>query len=190
MYRKTGLSVLLVILVGTSILRGQASGNSVIDAIMSGYSAKMFTPEPVTDQQLDLILKCGIKAPSARNSQQWKFTVVKDAALAGEIIRNITPGNVVIIVSGADTGQPGMNIGFDCALATENMYIAAQSIGLGAHIYMSPVNDINTTKKQTLGIPEGYKAVSVLRIGNIDKSVDATSSASTRKKIEEVVNYK
>jgi hypothetical protein len=44
--------------------------------------------------------------------------------------------------------------------------------------------------KQILEIPYGYRVVSVLRVGNIDKSVDAVSSASTRKKLEEVVNYK
>lgn len=70
------------------------------------------------------------------------------------------------------------------------MFIAAQSLGLGAHIYAAPVNNINTTKKQVLEIPEGYRAVSVLRIGNINRNVDAVSSASTRKKLEEVVNFK
>jgi hypothetical protein len=32
--------------------------------------------------------------------------------------------------------------------------------------------------------------VVVLRIGNIDKSVDAVSAATPRKKPEEVINYK
>lgn len=70
------------------------------------------------------------------------------------------------------------------------MYVAAQSLGLGAHIYARPVGNINTTLKQKLGIPDDYQAVTVLRIGSIDKSVDAVSAASTRKKPEEVVNYK
>lgn len=186
---KTVLSVFLILFVGTGILRSQTTGNSTIDLIMSGYSAKMFTTEPVTDQQLDLILKCGIKAPSARNSQNWRFTVIKDNALVAEIIRSPAPGNVVIIVSGNNVQQPGMNLDFDCALATQNMYIAAQSLGLGTHIYGSQVANINS-KKETFGIPEGCRAVTVLRIGNIDKSVDAVSAASSRKKFEEVVNYK
>jgi hypothetical protein len=38
--------------------------------------------------------------------------------------------------------------------------------------------------------PAGYKIVVILRIGNIDKSVDAVSAASARKKAEEIVNYK
>ena len=39
-------------------------------------------------------------------------------------------------------------------------------------------------------IPEGYMVISVLRIGNIDRSIDAVSSASPRKQIHDIVNYK
>jgi len=69
------------------------------------------------------------------------------------------------------------------------MYIAAQSLGLGAYIYGSPIGSINE-KKYYFGVPEGCRAVTVLRIGNIDKTVDAVSAASARKKLEEVVIYK
>jgi nitroreductase len=190
MKMKAFISVFLVLSLATGMISGQTTGNSVIDVILSGYTARKFTSEPVSDSNIDLILKCGLKAPSARNSQLWKFTVVKDSALIGEIIPNSTAGNILIVVSGQEPVQQGMNVDFDCALATENMFVAAQSLGLGAHIYTGPVNNINLTKKQALGIPDGYRAISVLRIGNIDKNVDAVSSASTRKKIEEVVNYK
>ena len=42
--------------------------------------------------------------------------------------------------------------------------------------------------KEVLEIPGDYRVISVLQVGNIDKSVVATSSASTRKSIEEIVN--
>jgi nitroreductase len=187
---KAFVSVFFVLSLATGLLSGQTTGNGVTDVILSGYTARKFTTEPVTDSNIDLILKCGLKAPSARNSQLWKFTVVKDNALIGEIIPNSTTGNILIIVSGQESVQQGMNVDFDCALATENMFIAAQSLGLGAHIYTGPVGNINSAKKQALTIPEGYRVISVLRVGNIDKNIDAVSSASTRKKLEEVVNYK
>ncbi|MCU0473935.1 MAG: nitroreductase family protein [Bacteroidales bacterium] len=183
------MSVLIILLVSTLTLTSQSGGNQVIDVIMSGYSAKMFTAKPVSDSEIDLIIKCGMKAPSARNKQLWKFTVIKDSSIIKEAIPNTITGNILICISGPEGNQQG-NIDFDCALATENMYIAAQSLGLGAHIYTGPVNNINLTKKQLLEIPEGYRVVSVLKVGNIDRSVDATSSASTRKKPEEVVNYR
>jgi nitroreductase len=135
-----------------------------------------------------LILKCGIKAPSAKNIQPWKFTVINDEASMKEIVSNIVPGNVLVIVSGIES-ENGTTTDFDCGLATENMFVALHSLGLGAHIYVSPVVNINS-KKDFFQIPAGYKAVVVLRIGNIDKSVDVVSAASPRKKPGEVVNYK
>ena len=105
------------------------------------------------------------------------------------IISNVLPGNVLIIVSGTEAQQSLISVDFDCALATQNMFMAAQGLGLGARIYGSPVASLNT-KKEALHIPAGYRAVIVLRIGNIDKSVDAVSSASARKKPEEIINYK
>lgn len=189
MYKKTVMSVLIVLFSGLIILRAQSAGNNVVGAILKSYSAKVFITTPVSDSDIDLIVKCGMKAPSGRNMQPWRFTVVKDQTITGEILQNITAGNILIIISGQEK-QDGTVDPFDCALATENMYVAAQSLGLGAHIYAGPVSSINTNWKEKLGIPAGYKAVTVLRIGNIDKSVDAVSSASARKKAEEVVNYK
>jgi nitroreductase len=184
------VSAILVYCLTTGIIVGQNTGNSTIDIILSGYTARKMTTQPVTDSQIDLILKCGMKAPSARNSQLWKFTVVKDNTLAGKIIPNMTPGNILIVVSGQETGQDGINVDFDCALATENMFIAAQALGLGGHIYGGPVKNVNSTLKPDLGIAEGYRVITILLIGNIEKPVDAVSSASTRKKMEEIVNYK
>lgn len=189
MYNKILISLFLLSFPVTSIIYSQ-SGKNATDVILSGYSAKAFTQEPVTEKDIQTILECGNKAPSAMNKQPWRFTVVKDNTLAGEIVKNFTAGNVLIVVSGAETESAGGYNVFDCALATQNMYIAAQGLGLGAHIYASPVKDINSTKKQVLGIPEGFRAICVLRVGHIDTKVDATSAASPRNKLETVVIYR
>jgi nitroreductase len=190
MIKRSLFAVFVILFFGTPTLKSQTGSSSTIDVILSGYSAKMFTAIPVSDSQIDQVIKCGMKAPSGRNMQPWKFTVVKDDALVKEIIPTVTAGNILIVISGLEAKQPGMSSDFDCALATENMYVAAQSLGLGAHIYMGPVGNVNSKLKQILGIPDGYNAVALLRIGNIDKNVDATSSASTRKKPEEVITFK
>ena len=185
---KIKLSLLVIAFFAVSKLFGQATDNCVTSIILSGYSERAYTSETVSDQQLDLILKCGIKAPSGRNIQPWKFTVIKDEATMKEIVNDVVPGNVLIIVSGIES-ENGTTPDFDCALATESMFLAAHGVGLGARIYGSPTGNINS-KKEQFQIPSGYKVVMVLRIGNIDKSVDAVSAATPRKKFEEVVNYK
>jgi nitroreductase len=185
---KITFSLLAFILLAALKLNGQTTDNCVAQVILAGYSQRAYIPDPVTDQQLDLILKCGIKAPSARNIQPWKFTVIKDEATMKEAINDVVPGNVLIIVSGIES-QGGTTPDFDCGLATESMFVAAHSLGLGARIYGSPVGNINS-KKELFQIPAGYKAVIVLRIGNVDKSTDAASGATTRKNPEDVINYK
>lgn len=187
MKTKTLTALFIALLTVSPILHGQSS-SSVTDVILKSYAARTYTSEPVSEQHLDLILQCGIKAPSSRNGQPWKFTVVKDTTLMKKAIGNISPGNVLIFVSGPES-QEGPGVDFDCALATENMNIAAQSLGLGARIYGGPVRNVNSTMKQILEIPEGYRVVTILRIGNVDNNIDAVSAASARKKTEEVVNY-
>jgi len=169
-------------------LFGQTPDNCVTGVILSGFSERAYTSEPVTDQQLDLILKCGIKAPSARNNQPWKFTVIRDDSTMKKLISNVVPGNVLIVVSGLES-ETGTTPDFDCGLATESMFVAAHSLGLGARIYGSPAGKINS-EREKFEIPAGYKAVVILRIGNADKSVDAVTAATPRKNPEEVVNFK
>lgn len=185
---KLKLSLFVAILSAFSLLHGQTTDNCVMRIILAGYSEKAYSSEPVTDEQLDMILKCGIKAPSSRNKQPWKFTVIKDDGSIREILGHEFPGNVLIIVSGIESGE-GTTPDFDCGLATESMFIAAHGLGLGARIYGGPVGNINL-KKEFFQIPTGYKAVIVLRIGNVLTNVDAVSGATPRNNPEEIINYK
>ena len=188
--RKPLVAFLLVMLAATGVMKSQTAGTGLTDVILKSYEPKMMTSKPVTDSQVELVLKCGLKSPSARNRQPWKFTVVKDKALLADIIPDFTPGNVLIIISGQESPPEGSNVDIDCALATAYMYIGAQSLGLGGHIYGGPVNNVNLNKRSILGIPEGYKAITLLRIGNVEGGVDAVSAASTRKSLEEIVNFR
>ena len=180
-------TLIILALFTASNLYSQMPGNCVVNVILSGYSERAYTSEPVNEQQLDLILKCGIKAPSGRNMQPWRFTVVQDEVIMKEIINDAVAGNVLIIVSGIES-ENGTTPDFDCGLAAESMFVAAHGLGLGARIYGSPARNINS-KKEQFQIPSGYQAIVVLRIGNVDKSVDAISSATVRKDPGEIINY-
>ena len=160
--------------------------NAVIDLLLNSYSPRAFTNDPLADFEVEQILRCGIKSPSARNRQPWHFTVVRDEPLKQAIIANIDAGNVLIVVA----GQEGVNVDFDCALATQSMFIAAQALGLGGRIYTGPVRNVNENLKDALEIPTGYRVVALLRIGHLDKDLDAVTSATPRKPFEETVNYK
>ncbi|MCU0455470.1 MAG: nitroreductase family protein [Bacteroidales bacterium] len=179
------LSALLFIACQYSL--SQSTGNQVVDQILSAYSPRSYTTAAVTDQQIDLILKCGIKAPSARNNQPWHFTVVNNEAIMKEIIPAAVAGNVLFVISGKES-ETGTTPDFDCGLTTENMFLGATALGLGARIYGSPVAAAIKIREK-LQIPAGFKPVIILRVGNIEKTADAASGASPRKAADEIVNY-
>ena len=185
MNKKQFIAAFLITCFTGIVAIGQTT-NSTTDLIMKHYGVRNYTSEQVSDNDLELILKCGIKAPSASNKQPWKFIAVKNDDLMKQIMANVMPGNVLIVICGSEA-QDGLGVNFDCGLATENMDIAAQSLGLGTRIYGSPIGKINLTMKEALKIPDGYRAVMVLRIGHVEKGVDAASAASARNSYNDVV---
>jgi len=58
---------------------------SLIDATMKVIqdrrSIRDFTDEPVSDQDLDMILEAARQAPSGENAQPWRFIIVKDETM-------------------------------------------------------------------------------------------------------------
>lgn len=188
MARNTLLVLGLLMALSTTVF-SQTKNAGIVNFILSAYSVKNFTSLPVDPKDLELILHCGVRAPSARNSQPWYFTVVKDLATMKKIIPDAMAGNVIIVISGLDQRDRFEAIAFDCALATENMYLAAQSLGLGSHIYTGPIASLNASYRDFVGIPTGYVAVAILKIGSIVQNVDAVSSASRRKADSEIIDY-
>ena len=181
--------IMIALFITSGAAFAQTVKKEVADFISSVYSPRAFNTTQVSDAQIAEILKSAINAPSARNAQPWYFTVIKTNSLVKKVISASTDGNVLFVISGIDDAQREAAVALDCGLATENIFLAAQALGLGSRIYTNPINAINSGMKEELGIPAGYKAVAVVRVGNMDP-VDATSSASTRKEAKDLVNYK
>lgn len=57
----------------------------LFDAIQGRKSIRRFKPTPVPDQVINKILDAGRLAPSANNTQPWKFIVIKDR----EVLKNM-----------------------------------------------------------------------------------------------------
>ena len=90
----------------------------------------------------------------------------------------------IIIYRNDGTSSP--NADFDCGLATQNMVIAAASLGYGVKIVSSPTMTLNGADHDALcekmGIDQSLEAVAVLLIGHAD--TDAVSGATARETLE------
>lgn len=209
------LALCFVMLIAIFQTKSQTSAaskqQSTLEILTTAKTAKKFTSEPVREDHLKQILAAGLNAPSARNSQPWHFSVVRNKkilnqineALAGAMPKGgpgtpsgpprklgLADATVAIFVYGTNK-LPSDS--FDCGLATEAMSIAALSLGYGTKIVSSPSIVLNGERKadfdKLLQIPEGYSNVAVLLIGHNDQSVDATTSASTRSTMEQKVRF-
>jgi len=53
---------------------------ATLKTIQDRRSIRDYSPEPVSDEDLALILEAARLAPSGENAQPWRFIVVKDEA--------------------------------------------------------------------------------------------------------------
>lgn len=159
-------------------------------SILNHYATRNFSAGTISRGDLDQIIQGGIRAPSANNRQPWVFTVVQNFDLAKRMIPNTLEGNILIVVSAQGDGKTNGKEILDCALAVESMYLAAQALGLGSRIYTGPMDTINKGLKGELGLPSGYNAVALIRVGKVQPGIDAVSAASSRKPVDAVVTYK
>jgi nitroreductase len=110
-----------------------------LEAIFNRRSIRQYTSEQVTDDKIELLLKAAMYAPSAVNKQPWEFIVFRSPETMRQIIEvhpyasMLLKANAAILVCWDDNRQHDVGYGpVDCAAATQNILLAAHSIGLGA----------------------------------------------------------
>ena len=188
---------------------------SLVDATMKVIqdrrSIREFTEEPVSPQDLDMILEAARQAPSGENAQPWRFIIVKDpetrkklGALAGggsgrrftsefvtkkmqerfssledeakkkAAFEKLTSGQVSAFLATAPVNivvcgkKDVWDMPYDTSAAIENILLMVTALGLGACWVIAPCIDIRDEEriKALLGMPEGFKAVSILSVGH------------------------
>jgi nitroreductase len=145
--------------------------NYIVEAIKSRRSIRSYSDQEVPKKLLEEIIDAGRSAPSALNTQPWRFVVVtdrkiirelsyavrrvikriysifpilrffmkefRDDAIAGAVRKTATSDEdtvfynapaLILIVS----EKKGRWVGVNCALAAENMILAAHSLGIGS----------------------------------------------------------
>ena len=149
----------------------------LFETIAARTSIRKFDPaKPVSDADIEKLLKAGMSAPSAMDRRPWEFIVVRDKAklaALGSRLPYSRCGNgaqVAIVVCGnLDNGLPGRGKEYwihDCSAATMNILLAAKGLGLGAvwtGVY--PGEDRVAVVREVLSIPEGYAPLNVIPLG-------------------------
>lgn len=168
------LKLILATLITMVSMTGFAQENAALENIHARKSVRNYTEEPVSPEQVETLLKAAMAAPSGRNLQPWRFVVVREQAtkdkLAVGFNKMIAKAPVVIVVCGQTTkkdGEPNNNWTADCAAATENLLLAAESIGLGA-VWTAcyPYEDRMNPAIEALGLPKDIKPYCIVPVGH------------------------
>ncbi|SHI83586.1 nitroreductase family protein [Lutispora thermophila] len=142
--------------------------------IYTRRSIRKYENKPVTDEQINELLRAAMYAPSAGNEQPWHFVVIRDRAILDEIPKfhpytQMLYEAPVAIVPCCDTSNLKYDGVFwiqDMSAAIQNILLEAHSMGLGTcwcgvyprEIFMEKVSEM-------LSLPEHVVPVAVIAVG-------------------------
>jgi len=65
--------------------------NAVLEAIRKRRSIRAYDAKPVPRELVNTVIEAGNEAPSAMNSQPWRFVVVEDPAVKSKLLSAALP---------------------------------------------------------------------------------------------------
>ncbi|MCL1988432.1 MAG: nitroreductase family protein [Firmicutes bacterium] len=161
----------------------------VLDAIFERYSCRDFLGEPLTEFEVDLLVKAALAAPSAVNRQPWHIIMCNNKNIMDEL----ETAGMEVISADEDKGTynrimerggkvfynaPAMMLicgnstdwaMLDSGILVENVALAAHSLGLGNVICGMMRIPLNSPKGEyftkLLKIPNGYQFTIAILIG-------------------------
>lgn len=173
-----------------------------LELVQNRQSDRAFFDTPVEKEKIERILEAARLAPSACNSQPWKFVVVTNAekrtlvadATASKVLsmNHFTKQAPVQLVLIEENSNFTSNIGgmlankhyplIDLGIAASHISLAATDEGLGSCI----VGWCNEKKvRKALDIPRNKRVLLVIFLGYSNQP----SRTKTRKTIEEIVSW-
>ena len=157
---------------------GNNAADAVFENIFNRKSVRQFTSEPVSNADIQAMLKAAMAAPTAVNYQPWRFVVVTERAKL-DAMADILPyakmlkqAPLAIVVCGETTWMGGNENPYweqDCSAATQNILLAAEALGLGAvwtGVFPNP--ELADPLSEFLGLPENVQPLCAIPIGHHD----------------------
>ena len=168
--------------------------NEVIDTILVRRSVREFTEQEIPRDVLETIIQAGLWAPSGKNAQSWRFTVLHTPQPIAELSSALeTAGGghpspfrkqkVLILLSNDRDNDDGAQ---DCSCAAENIMLAACSLGLGSVwlnslMRMGDLPEVRSVLRG-FGIPDHHRVWASVALG-----YPAVSPAAPPRKQEAIV---
>ena len=173
MKTKNLLYFTLAIMIFCSCQDKKSSGkeaNIVYENIMNRKSVRNYTPQPVKKELLDTLVRAGMAAPTSRDIRPWEFIIITDNEILQSLGEKLPFAKMLketkqaIVVCGDSIKSDAWVQ--DCSAATENILLAAESLGLGAVWTAAfPYPDRIKAVSETLKLPANIIPLCVIPLG-------------------------
>lgn len=152
--------------------------NPVLETIKRRRSVVRFESTPIEKEKLQAVLEAGQWAPSFLNKQPWKFIVIADKGIKEQLSQIVPTAFTKAVVEApvcvavaVDTEEDPFHFVEAGAIATQNMALAAHSLGLyscwiGVFNLKGEKNSSETRIRKVLELPKAYRVISLLPIGH------------------------
>jgi nitroreductase len=173
------IAIFLITLVSCNSNNNSMS-STTMDVIHQRTSIRKYQNRPVSKEQLEMLVKAGMAAPSAMNKQPWQFIIVEDKEILQALGKDIQTSKMVqqapaaIIVCGdmqkAGEGWLQQYWIQDCSAASQNILLAITDMGLGgvwASIYPAP--ERMKIVGSILNLPEHIIPLNIIPVGYPDE---------------------
>ncbi len=168
---------------------------SPLRAIRRVSQIRIYGPEQIKDDVVDKLLELARWTGSSKNSQPWRFVVVRDkeslrkiAALRPNItwVAGASVGIAIVLPSGSAQSEA-----YDEGRVTERLLTGATLLGYGGGVAWFGEPPHQAEAKRILGIPEDRYARQIVMIGRPVSTKDPRPNgpARGRKPLSELVNY-
>ena len=144
-----------------------------MDVVATRLHIRRYTNRAIGKESIRALLQAAMAAHSEGDERPWHFVVVEDLATRERIAEThpaahiVVQAPIVIVVCGDETLQkhPGFWVQ-DCAAATENILIKAQTMGLGAMWFgVYPVEGRVQSIRKILDLPPNVISFSLTTVG-------------------------
>ena len=149
----------------------------MIENILDRRSIRRFTDQKIENETIKAILTAAMYAPSAVNLQPWHFVVIDHWPIMEKIMeihphaRMLQTASHAVVVCG--DLQLQHDDGYwvvDCGAATQNLLLAAHSIGLGScWVGIHPREGRKTAFSRLLSLPSHVLPFALVALGYPDE---------------------
>lgn len=145
--------------------------DAALSVIFNRKSVRNFIKErPVSDEDVQTLIKAGMAAPSGKDTRPWEFLVINDREVLDKMAAELPTAKMLaevpmaIVVCG-DTIRSSYWY-LDCSAATENILLAAEALDLGGVWTASyPYRDRMETVIKHTNMPAQVLPLVVIPIG-------------------------